>query len=59
MTNGEQLVRDTLMRELEDYGGLYLHVDSTKDVTIDGVLDVDALAVAVVAKLRETYGLDL
>lgn len=59
MTHGEQLVRDTLMRELEDYNGLYLHVNTTKDVTIDGVLDVDAIAVAVLAKLCATYGLDL
>lgn len=48
----EQVIRDTLLRELENYNGLYVHVETTKDVTVDGVLDVDAIAIAVAEAVR-------
>lgn len=57
MTNAEALVRDTLLQEFEDCG--YMHIESTDDVTIDGNINIDAAAKAVVDKLRTVYGLDI
>lgn len=57
MNHAETLVRDTLLQEFEDCD--YIHVESTDYVTIDGIIDFDAVARAVVGKLRSVYGLDI
>lgn len=57
LNHAETLVRDILLQEFEYCG--YLDAEFTDDVTIDGRIDLDAAAKAVVDKLRAVYDLDI